>query len=93
LIAGESEITRAAVAKMRAEHAPAANRARPKRCTAALLTQANNTCALLEQTLTRIKQVEQELVDAGLAALRQRVANLDELVDALDVKVGQSGPA
>ncbi|HEU5296703.1 MAG TPA: ParB/RepB/Spo0J family partition protein [Burkholderiaceae bacterium] len=76
LIAGDSEITRAAVATMRAERTPAASGARPKRCAASLLTQANSACARLELTLTRIKQVEQELGEADLAALRQRVANL-----------------
>jgi ParB family chromosome partitioning protein len=60
LIAGESEITRAAVATMRAEHTPAATGARPKRGAASLLTQANSACARLELTLTRIKQVEHE---------------------------------
>lgn len=76
LIAGESEITRAAVATMRAERTPVATGARPKRLAASLLTQANSACARLELTLTRIKQVEHELVEVDLAALRQRVAKL-----------------
>jgi ParB family chromosome partitioning protein len=76
LIAGESEITRAAVAAVRAEHAPVAAVVRPQRGAASLLAQANSQCARLEQTLTRIKQVEHEFVEADLAALRQRVANL-----------------
>lgn len=65
LIAGASEITRAAVAAVRAQ-----------RSAASLLVQANSQCARLEQTLTRIKQVEQELGEADLSALRQRFANL-----------------
>jgi ParB family chromosome partitioning protein len=76
LIAGESEITRAAIASVRAERAPVADAVRPKRSAAWLLAQANNQCARLEQTLTRIKQVEQELAAADLDALRQRVASL-----------------
>jgi ParB family transcriptional regulator, chromosome partitioning protein len=76
LIAGESEITRVAVAAVRAEHAPVAADIQQKRGAASLLVQANCQCARLEQTLTRIKQVEQELAAADLDALRQRVATL-----------------
>lgn len=76
LIEGESEITRAAVAAVRAEHMLPATAARPKRGAASLVAQANSQCARLEQTLTRIKQVEQQLDAADLAALRQRVADL-----------------
>lgn len=43
---------------------------------ASLLVQANSECVRLEQTLTRINHIEQELDEADLAALRQRVANL-----------------
>lgn len=76
LIASESEITRAAVAAVRAKHAPVAVEVRRQRGAASLLVQANGQCARLEQTLTRLKQVEQELGAEELAALRQRVANL-----------------
>lgn len=76
LIAGDSEITRAAVATMRAEHTPVATGDRRKRCASSLLAQANSACARLELTLARIKQVEHEFVEAELAAVRQRVANL-----------------
>ena len=76
LIAGESEITRAAVATLRVEHGPAATGVRTQRRAASLPAQANSACARLELTLTRIKQVEHEFVEAELAALRQRVANL-----------------
>lgn len=76
LIAGESEITRSAVAAVRAEHAPSAVEARPKRRAASLMAQANGQCARLEQTLTLIKNAEQQLDAADLATLRQRVANL-----------------
>jgi ParB family transcriptional regulator, chromosome partitioning protein len=76
LIAGESEITRAAVAAVRSEHVPVAASARPKRGAASLLIQADRDCARLEHTLTRINQVERELDAADLAALRARVSNL-----------------
>jgi cobalamin biosynthesis protein CobD/CbiB len=76
LIAGESEITRAAVAAIRAEHASITTEPRPKRGAPSLLVQANSQCARLEQMLTRIKQVEQALAAADLAALRQRVSTL-----------------
>jgi ParB family transcriptional regulator, chromosome partitioning protein len=76
LIAAESEITRAAVAAIRAEHAPVAVERRPKGGAASLLVQATSQCARLEQTLTRIKQAEQELAAADLDALRQRVSTL-----------------
>lgn len=73
LIAGESEITRAAVAAVRAEPAVEVH---ARRGTASLVEQANSQCVRLEQTLARIKNVEQQLDAAELAALRQRVANL-----------------
>jgi ParB family chromosome partitioning protein len=76
LIAGESEITRSAVAAVRAERAPPAIEAQPKRSAASLMAQANGQCARLEQTLTRIKNAEQQLDAADVATLRQRVANL-----------------
>jgi ParB family transcriptional regulator, chromosome partitioning protein len=76
LIAGDSEITRAAVAAVRSERAPVVASARPKRGAASLLVQANSHCARLEKTLTGIKQVERELAAADLAALRARVATL-----------------
>jgi ParB family chromosome partitioning protein len=76
LIAGESEITRAAVAAIRAEHASVTTEPRPKRGAPSLLVQANSQCARLEQTLTLIRQVEQALAAADLAALRQRVSTL-----------------
>ena len=75
LVAGESEITRAAVAAVRAEHTPAATRLRPG-CAAVLLAQANGACERLEFALRRLKQVERELGEADVAALRQRVATL-----------------
>jgi ParB family chromosome partitioning protein len=65
LLAGEADITRAAVAAARA-----------RRFAPSLLVQANGQCARLEQTLTRIKQVEQEFAAADLDALRQRVSTL-----------------
>ena len=73
LIAGESEITRAAVAAVRAEPAVEAH---ARRGAASLVAQANSQCERLEQTLAHIKNVGQQLDAADLAALRQRVANL-----------------
>lgn len=75
LLAGESEITRTAIAAVRAEHTPAATRVRSG-CAALLLAQANSACARLELALKRVEQVERELGEADVAALRQRVANL-----------------
>jgi len=76
LVTGECEITRAAIAAIRAEQAPATVGVRPQRNAASLLAQANSACARLELALTRIKQVEHDLVEADLASLRQRLANL-----------------
>lgn len=76
LIAGDSEITRAVVAAIRAERAPVAVEPRPKRGAASLLVQADSQCARLEQTLNRIQQAEQGLDKTDLAALWQRIANL-----------------
>jgi ParB family chromosome partitioning protein len=76
LVAGCTEITRAALAAFRAEQLPAATGGSDKRDATSLLAQANSACGRLELTLTRIKQVEQQLVETDLAALRQRIANL-----------------
>jgi ParB family transcriptional regulator, chromosome partitioning protein len=76
LIAGESEITRAAVAAIRTEEAPVAAAVHPKRSAACLLAQARCQCARIAQTLTRVKQVEHEIDAADLAALRQQVDSL-----------------
>ncbi len=76
LIAGESEITRATIAAVRAEQPPAAVQVHPTRGGTTLVAQANSHCARLEQTLSRTKQVAQQLDAADLATLRQRVANL-----------------
>jgi ParB family transcriptional regulator, chromosome partitioning protein len=76
LLAGGTEVTRAAVAAARAEHAPLAVEPQPKRDAASLLVQANSQCARLEQTLTRINQAEHDLSAADLETLRQRVASL-----------------
>ncbi len=76
LVTGECEITRAAIAAIRAEQTSATPGAHPQRNAASLLAQANSACARLELVLTRIKQVEHDLVQADLEALRQRLANL-----------------
>lgn len=73
LLAGEADITRAAVTAARAstvtEH-------RSQRTAASLLTKTNGACSRLEQALTRIEQVKHELSESDLSALRQRLANL-----------------
>ena len=76
LISGDSEITRAAVAAVRGERLPPAVEVHPKHGARSLVAQANSQCARLEQTLSRTKQVAQQLDVADLANLRQRVANL-----------------
>ena len=77
LVAGESEITRSCdrrgPGRANAGHH---SRLAPNASAASLLAQANSACARLELALTRIKQVEQDLVEADLATLRQRLANL-----------------
>jgi ParB family transcriptional regulator, chromosome partitioning protein len=65
LVTGGFEITRAVVAAVHAQ-----------RSAASRLVQANSQCARLEQTLTSIKQVEQEFAAADLDALRQRLSTL-----------------
>jgi ParB family chromosome partitioning protein len=65
MLAGEADITRAAVAAVRA-----------RRSAPTLLVQANGQCARLEQTLTRIKQAEQAFAASDFAALRHRLSSL-----------------
>jgi ParB family transcriptional regulator, chromosome partitioning protein len=73
LIAGDGDITRAAVAAARAS---AVTRRRSGNTATSLLTQANSACARLEQTLTKIEQRRHELSEPELTALRQRLATL-----------------
>jgi ParB family chromosome partitioning protein len=75
LLAGEGDITRAAVAAARASGR--AER-RSTKTAPSLLTQANSTCARLEQTLTAIEPRKHELNKPELSALRQRLASLAE---------------
>lgn len=73
LLAGDGDITRAAVAAARA----VIDTKRPsKKSTASLLTQAHSACARLEGTLTGIEQCKHELSETDLSALRQRLAAL-----------------
>lgn len=76
LVASQSGITRAAVAAIRTESASVPAAGRPTRQATSLLAQADSQCARLEQTLRSIMQGGQELDEAHLAALRQRLANL-----------------
>jgi ParB family chromosome partitioning protein len=73
LLAGEGDITRAAVVAARASTVTGQ---RSRRTATSLLTQAYRACCQLEQILARIEHVEQQLDAADLAALRQRVATL-----------------
>jgi ParB family chromosome partitioning protein len=75
LLAGEGDITRAAVAAARASGL--AER-RSRKTAPSLLTQANSACARLEQTLTAIEPRKHELNEPELSALRQRLASLAE---------------
>jgi len=68
LVVGQAEITRTAVTAMRANGAPTS--------WATLLAQSNAACARLEQTLTRLKEVEHGARDVDLLALRQRIVDL-----------------
>ena len=76
LVAGKSEITRASVAAARAKQSPAETRAGSQRRATSLLAQAHRDCVRLELTMTRIRQVEHQLAEADLTALKQRLVNL-----------------
>ena len=76
LVAGKSEITRAAVAAARAKQSPAETRAGSQRRATSLLAQAHRDCVRLELTMTGIRQVEHQLALADLTALKQRLVNL-----------------
>ncbi|MEQ1685826.1 MAG: ParB/RepB/Spo0J family partition protein [Burkholderiaceae bacterium] len=77
LVTGEGEITRSAVAALRAASAStsAPNAAFAKRSTS-LVEQANAACARLEVLVIRIKKSEPAQAQPELAALRRRVADL-----------------
>jgi ParB family transcriptional regulator, chromosome partitioning protein len=75
LLAGDADITRAAVAAARA--LGVTERGSTKTAVS-LLTQANSACARLEQTLITIEQRKHELSEPELSALRQRLASLAE---------------
>jgi ParB family transcriptional regulator, chromosome partitioning protein len=77
LVTGEGEITRSAVAALRAASAStsAPNAAFAKRSTS-LVEQANAACARLEVLVIRVKKSEPAQAQPELAALRRRVADL-----------------
>jgi ParB family chromosome partitioning protein len=75
LLAGDAEITRAAVAAARASTVA---QHRSGKSAVSLLTQANSICARLEQTLTAIESRKHEPNEPELSALRQRLATLAE---------------
>lgn len=76
LVAGEVGITRITVAAMREAPTPAHSAKSQSSRTAALLVQANATCARLEQTLARLKKTEHEVGEIHLAELCRRIADL-----------------
>ena len=77
LIAGEGEITRSAVAALRAAsvstNAPSAAVAKRS---ASLIEQANATCTRLEMLVIRVKKSEPAQAQPALAALRRRIDDL-----------------
>jgi ParB family chromosome partitioning protein len=75
LMAGEAEITRAAVSAMRTERTDVASQRSGLSPAAKLIAQANAACDRLEQTLGRIEPAMHEVAPADLVALRQRIAD------------------
>lgn len=80
LVAGDAEITRAAVATVR--HQPERMRASAPttqpttKPTASLLAEANGLCMRLERTLDQLSAAAHPLTDGELQTLRRRVADL-----------------
>jgi ParB family chromosome partitioning protein len=75
LLAGDGDITRAAVATARAS---GVTYRRSTKTAASLLTQASGLCARLEQTVNGIDPRKHELSEPELSSLRQRLASLAE---------------
>ena len=73
LVAGNAEITRAAVSALRAKATDGPPATSPS---ARLISRANAACDRLERTLDRIKPSEHSVATADLVALRVRVADL-----------------
>jgi ParB family chromosome partitioning protein len=78
LLAGEAEITRSAVAAIRADSSPTATPARKqeKRQQVGLLAAAITACERLESALDRLAKAESHFAEADLVSLKQRVAEL-----------------
>lgn len=78
LLAGEAEITRSAVAAVRAESSPTSMPARrqEKRQQADLLAAAITACERLESALDRVAKGERRVAESDLASLKQRVTEL-----------------
>jgi len=78
LLNGDAEITRSAVSAVRAESLPTTKAARtqPQRPRPVLLVVALTACERLESALDRIAKSEPRLVEADLASLKQRIADL-----------------
>jgi ParB family transcriptional regulator, chromosome partitioning protein len=78
LLAGEAEITRSAVAAVRAESSPTSMSARrqEKRQQADLLAAAISACERLESALDRVSKAERGVAESDLASLKQRVTEL-----------------
>ena len=78
LLAGETEITRSAVAAVRAESSPTSVSARrqEKRQQADLFAAAITACERLESALDRVAKAERRVAESDLASLKQRVTAL-----------------
>lgn len=78
LLAGDGEITRSAVAAIRAESSVAAThtRSQTRRTQPGPLAAAITTCERLESALDRAAKSEPGLAESDLASLKQRVAEL-----------------
>jgi ParB family chromosome partitioning protein len=76
LISGGAEITRTAVATLRATPAPATAQASIAAISAASLARVNTACTRLEQALDGLRKFESEVGNADLVALRRRLAEL-----------------
>ncbi len=78
LLGGEGEVTRSAVAAIRAESSPTPepDRKQRERPHADLIAAAMTACQRLESALDRAAKAESSVAESDLAALKQRVAQL-----------------
>jgi ParB family transcriptional regulator, chromosome partitioning protein len=76
LVAGDTEITRSALAAIRAMAAPSTARSRLASPRTTPLDQAGVACTRLEQALDRLARTKPAVHDDGLIQLRRRIAEL-----------------